>query len=218
VQPLISAEAERYALARTTAFDGSIADAAAWTERNTASPEMMSGLAEARLLEALIVAGGATRVLEIGTFTAVGTLTMAGAVGPGGQVTTLERDGETAQIARRHIDAGPHADRVKLLVGDALETLDGLAGPFDLVYIDAAKIEYPAYLERVLPKLAPRGMIVADNLFRGGHALDADDHEEGTVAIREFAQRVQADEDLHNVVLTVGDGVMVAWRRPATGA
>jgi caffeoyl-CoA O-methyltransferase len=209
---LISSAAERYALEHTTAFEGSIAAAARWTEGNTNSPQMMSGLAEARLLEALIVLGGATRVLEIGTFTAVGTLTMAAAVGPSGRVTTLERDPNFAQIARRHIDASAYADRIELILGDALETIERLEGPFDLVYIDAGKSEYPDYFELVLPKLAARGVIVADNVFRGGRMLDPEDRDEGTVGMREFVRRVGADNGIHHVVLTIGDGVLLAWR------
>ena len=179
---------------------------------------MMSGLAEARLLEALIVVGGARRVLEIGTFTGVGALTMAAALPHDGRVTTLEVDVENAAIARRHIDSSPVGHRVELIVGDALETIASLEGPFDLVWMDALKSEYPAYYDAVLPKLAELGVIVADNLFRAGGALDPTDDEPGNVGIREFARRVQDDERVHNVLLTIGDGVMLAWLRPpATG-
>jgi caffeoyl-CoA O-methyltransferase len=217
VSELISAAAESYALERTTPFDGELAAAATWTQGNTASPQMMSGLAEARLLEALIITGGARRVLEIGTFTGVGALTMAAALPDGGRVTTLEVNEDNAEIARRHIEASPFADRVELIVGDALATIAGLEGSFDLVYIDAWKPDYPAYYDLVVPKLAARGVIVADNLFRDGGAFDAATQNGGNLGIREFARRVQADDGMHNVLLTIGDGVMLAWRAPATG-
>ena len=177
---------------------------------------MMSGLAEARLLEALIVAGGARHVLEIGTFTGVGTLAMAAALAADGCITTIEVDEDIAAAARRHFEASPNGRRIELIVGDALETIAGLEGPFDLVYIDAWKSDYPAYYDAVLPKLAERGVIVADNLFRDGAALDASATDEGTVGIQEFARRVQQDERMHNVLLTIGDGVMLVWRRPAS--
>ena len=211
---LIAAAAERYAERHTTAFAASLDAAVAWTRANTSEPQMMSGLAEARLLEALIVVGGARRVLEIGTFTGVGALTMAAALPQGGRVTTLEVDAENAAIARRHIDSSPVGRRVELIVGDALETIASLEGPFDLVWMDALKSEYPAYYDAVLPKLAERGVIVADNLFRAGAALDATVADAGTAGIREFARRVNADERVHNVLLTIGDGVMLAWHRP----
>jgi predicted O-methyltransferase YrrM len=204
----------RYARDHTTSFEHEVADAAAWTRGNTPGPGMMSGITEARLLEALIVTGGARNVLEIGTFTGVGVLTMAAALPPDGLVTTLEVDEDIAVVARRHIDASPYADRVELIVGDAIETIAQLPGPFDLVYIDAWKSDYPAYYDAVLPKLAERGVLVADNLFRGGRAFDETTVDAGTVGIREFARTVQDDERVHNVLLTIGDGVMLAWRRP----
>jgi caffeoyl-CoA O-methyltransferase len=197
----ISPDAEAYAAAHTTPFTGAVAAAAGWTQEHTTYPGMMAGRPEARLLEALIVAGGARRVLEIGAFTGVGALAMAAALPEGGRVITLEVDPDRAAVARRHFDASPYADRIELIVGDALETIATLDGPFDLVWIDAWKSDYPAYYEAVLPKLAPRGVIAADNVFQPQS--------------REFADRVQADERVHNVLLTIGDGVLLAWRAPA---
>jgi predicted O-methyltransferase YrrM len=211
---LVRPAATTYARENTSPFEAELVDAVAWTRGNTPSPGMMSGVVEARLLEALIVAGGARHVLEIGTFTGVGALTMAAALPVDGRVTTLEVDEETAAVARRHIDASPVGSRVELIVGDALETIAGLEGPFDLVYIDAWKSDYPAYYQAVLPKLAERGVLVADNLFRDGSALDETVVDDSTVGIREFARAVQRDERVHNVLLTIGDGVMLAWRRP----
>jgi caffeoyl-CoA O-methyltransferase len=194
--------------------DGLLAEVAAWTQGNMPSPTMLSGLAEVRLLEALIVAAGALQVLEIGTFTGFGSLAMAAALPDRGRVTTLEVDEQTAAAARRHFDASPYGSRIELIVGDALETLGRLDGPFDLVYIDAWKADYPDYYEGVLPKLAPRGVIVADNMFRDGRVLDPAVDDESTRGIREFARRVQADEHVHNVLLTIGDWMMLVWRRP----
>lgn len=211
---LVGSSAARYAEDHTSPFDGPVAAVASWTQGNARWPGMMSGLLEARLLEALIVVGGARRALEIGTFTGVGALTMAAALPADGRVVTLEVDVDRAATARRHFDASPYGSQIELIVGDALETIAGLDGAFDLVYIDAWKPDYPAYYDAVLPKLAKRGVLVADNLFLGGAVLGASG-EDGTVGIREFAGRVQQDEEMHNVLLTIGDGVMLAWRRPA---
>jgi caffeoyl-CoA O-methyltransferase len=215
VTDLIAPAADGYALDHTTPFEGALADAAEWTQANTSVPQMMSGVPEARLLEALIVAGGARRILEIGTFTGVGALAMAAALPEGGRVTTLEVDQDNAAAARRHFAASPVGDRIDLIVGNALETIENLPGPFDLVYIDAWKNDYPAYYDAVLPKLAERGVIVADNLFRGGSALEPNSEDPATAGIQEYARRVQADTGVDNVLLTIGDGVMLTWRRPA---
>jgi predicted O-methyltransferase YrrM len=214
VTELIDPTAERYAAEHTTAFVGQLADAADWTRSNTPYPEMMAGLAEARLLEALVVATGAQRVLEIGAFTGVGALALAAALPAGGRVTTIEVDPATADVARRHIEASPYRDRIELLVGDARELVERLEGRFDLVWIDAWKADYPIYWDAVVPRLAPRGLIAADNLFRDGDALDPQSTDAGTVGIREFARRVQDDPRVHNVLLTIGDGVMLAWPAP----
>jgi len=210
---LISADAEQYAEQHTTPLQGETAGIAAWTLANTPSPGMMSGLAEARLLEMLVVATRARHVLEVGTFTGVGTLTMAAALPAGGRVTTLERDQAMAAVAQRHFDENPVGDRIELIVGDAVQTIAELEGPFELVYIDAAKIQYPDYFEGVLPKLAPHGVIVADNLFRAGGTLDPSVTDEHTEGMRTFARAVQADDRVDNVLLTVGDGLMLAWHR-----
>lgn len=209
---LINPAAEDYAAQYTTPFAGPVAAAADWTRQNSPYPEMMAGLAEARLLEALAVAGGARNVLEIGSFTGVGALALAASLPSGGRVTTVEVDPDTAAVARRHIDASPYADRIELLIGDARTLVEQLEGPYDLVWIDAWKSDYPAYWDALVPRLAPRGVIAADNLFRDGAALDPADSDPGTVGIREFARRVQDDPRVHNVLLTVGDGVMLAWR------
>jgi caffeoyl-CoA O-methyltransferase len=214
ISELISAPAEEFAAAHTTPFDGPLAAASEWTRTNTPSPGMMAGVPEARLLEALIFVSGARSVLELGTFTGVGALAMAAALPTGGRVVTLERDPDNAAAARRHIAASPLSDRIELIEGDAHETLPQLPGPFDLVWIDAWKADYPHYLDLVLPKLAPRGIIVADNLFRNGATLRPDTSDDATQGLLDFARRVQEDERLHNVLLTVGDGLLLAWPAP----
>jgi caffeoyl-CoA O-methyltransferase len=214
---LVDPTAGRYAAEHTTPLVGAVDAAAEWTQSNTDDPGMMAGLLEARLLEALVVSSRAMRVLEIGTFTGVGALTLAAALPSGGRVITLEIDEVSAAVARRHIEASPYADRIELIVGDAKETLQTLEGPFDLVWIDAWKADYPAYYDLVVAKLAPTGVIAADNLFRDGAALDRAAEDQGTEGIRAFARRVQDDPRVHNVLLTIGDGVMLAWRRPDSG-
>jgi len=213
VTELISSPAVAYAAEHTTPLTGQLAEVAAWTQENTDAPQMMSGLAETRLLQALIVVGGARRVLEIGTFTGLGALAMAEVLPADGRVVTLELDADRAARAQEFFDASPVGEKIELVVGSALDTLPGLEGPFDLVYIDAWKADYPAYYAAVMPKLAQRGVIVADNLFRAGGALDSQATDEGNVGIREFAAVVQADERVDNVLLTVGDGQMLVWRR-----
>jgi caffeoyl-CoA O-methyltransferase len=209
---LISPPAEAYAAQTTTPFDDVVGAIASRTLESQPNAGMMSGLAETRLLESLLVVGGARHVLEIGTFVGLGAVSMAAALPPDGHVTTLEVNPDTAAIARRNIDNSGYGDRIELIVGDALHTLDRLQGPFDLIYIDAWKNDYPAYYERVLPKLAERGVIVCDNMLQSGRAFDATANDDSTRGVRTLAQQVNADQRVHNVLLTIGDGVMVVWR------
>jgi caffeoyl-CoA O-methyltransferase len=209
---LISPTAEAYAAQTTTPFGDVVGAIASRTRESQPNAGMMSGLAETRLLESLLVVGGARHVLEIGTFVGLGAVSMAAALAPDGHVTTLEVNPDTAAIARRNIDGSGYGDRIELIVGDALQTLDRLQGPFDLIYIDAWKNDYPAYYDRVLPKLAERGVIVCDNMLQSGRAFDATANDDSTRGVRTLAQQVNADERVHNVLLTIGDGVMLIWR------
>jgi caffeoyl-CoA O-methyltransferase len=203
---------EAYAAAHTTPPSPPLAEVVADTQESMPTPQMMSGLEEARLLEALIAISGARRALEVGTFTGFGALTMAAALPDDGQVVTLERNEETAAIARAHFERSEHGGKIELIVGDAREELAKLDGPFDLVYIDAWKSDYVHYYEAALALLPPRGIIVADNVLWGGTVADESVDEGETPALRAFNDHVQADPRVHNVLLTVGDGLMLAWR------
>jgi caffeoyl-CoA O-methyltransferase len=211
---IVDPEIEAYAIAHTSAPVAAIAALRAETEASTPSPQMAGGPVEARLLEAFVVATRATRVLEIGTFTGVSALSMASRLPPGGRVVTLEANEETAAIAQRHFDESPWGERIELRLGNALELVHEVEGPFDLVWLDAWKRDYGAYYEAVLPKLADHGVILADNVLRHGNVVDPETDDEDTIALRAFAELVQADERVDNALLTVGDGLLVVWKRP----
>jgi caffeoyl-CoA O-methyltransferase len=132
---------------------------------------------------------------------------MAEALPADGRIVTCEIDERHAEIARRHIAASPYADRIDVRLGPALETIAGLDGPFDLVFIDADKGGYIDYLEAVLPLLADHGLIVADNVLWSGRVIDAADESADTRAIRAFNEHVARDPRLEHVMLTVRDGV-----------
>jgi caffeoyl-CoA O-methyltransferase len=206
--PLVDPRIAAYAREHTTPLDAGLDAVAAATRSEMAHPGMMSGLVEARLLQAFAVAGGATRVLEVGTFTGFGALALAAVLPEHGLVTTIEADPDNAAIARRHIEASPHGAKVELLEGDARELIAALPGPFDLAYVDAWKPDYPTYYDAVLPLLGPRGVMVFDNVLRSGQALEPGD------VVGAFNDRVQADPRVVNALLTVGDGLLVVWRLP----
>ena len=176
------------------------------------SPGMMVGRLEGRYLEMLTFALSATSVLEIGTFGGYSALSMAAGLAPGGTITTCEISPVHAAFARRHIAASPYAGQIEVREGPALETIATLPGPFDLVFIDADKAAYPDYYEAVLPKLAPRGLIAADNTLWSGRILDEGDTTGDTVALRTFNDLVARDPRVVAVQTTVRDGVTLIRR------
>jgi caffeoyl-CoA O-methyltransferase len=127
-------------------------------------------------------------------------------------VITIELNEDTAAIARDHIASSEHGGKIELIVGDAREELARLEGPFDLVFIDAWKRDYVHYYEAALARLAPRGIIVADNVLWGGTVADESTGEGEARGVRAFNEHVHADERVRNVLLTVGDGLMLVWR------
>jgi caffeoyl-CoA O-methyltransferase len=173
---------------------------------------MLTGTIEGRFLEFLVFASGARRVLELGTYSGYSALSMAAGLPEDGRIDTCEIDERHAEVARRYIAASPYADRIRVHLGPALETIERLDGEFDLVFIDADKENYVNYYEAVLPRLAPRGLIAADNTLWSGRVLEDDDPSEGTAAITAFNEHVRADSRVLSVMLTVRDGITLIRR------
>ena len=155
--PLVSPEIEEYVVAHTTPLPPHLEELTRVTHETMESPQMLTGPVEGMLLQCLVWATGARRVLEIGTFTGFSAQMMAAALPEDGVLVTCEIDPKHAAMAREHLQKSPHGRKVDLRVGPALETLESLEGPFDLVFIDADKTSYTRYYERALELLSPRG-------------------------------------------------------------
>lgn len=205
-------EVDAYAEASTTPQPPFMSRLAEETRATLAVPEMLTGLVEGRLLEMLVWASGARRVLEIGTYSGFSALSMAAALPEGGRVLTCELSEAHAEFARRHIASSPYADRIEVLVGPAAETIRRLDGPFDLVFIDADKPGYREYFHLSVERLAERGLIVLDNTLLGGRVLDASPESESARAMRALNAELANDRRGVAVMLPVRDGVTI-WRR-----
>ena len=212
---IVPEDIERYAVEHSTPVEERMDALAEETRSTLRAPAMLSGAVEGRLLEMLVWATGARQVLEFGTYSGYSALSMARALPDGGRIYTLEVDEEHAAFAQRHIDASPYADRIEVLLGPALESVERLDGPFDLVFIDADKENYGRYYEAALAKLSPRGLIVVDNTLWSGAVLDpdAEDASESTRALAAFNDMVVQDDRVVCVMLTVRDGVTLIRRR-----
>jgi len=209
---IVREEIERYAEEHTTPPSPLLEELAEETHATLRIPQMITSPVAGRLLELLVFAAGAHRVLEIGTFSGHGALSMAAGLPPGGRIDTCELDPEHAAVARRFIEKSPYADRITVHLGPALETLQHLDGPFDFVFIDADKTGYAAYFEAVLPKLGPRGLIAFDNTLFDGLVVDDPDSGESAKAIVELNDRLARDPRVTCVLLTVRDGVTLVRR------
>ncbi|HET6508531.1 MAG TPA: O-methyltransferase [Baekduia sp.] len=208
---LVRSDIEAYAAAHTTPLPAALQRLHDEATRELPYPSMLSGPVVARLLQTLVAAARPRLVVEVGTYAGFSALAMAEALPPEGRIITLELDDRHADFAQRHVDASAYADRIEIVRGPALESLARLDGPFDLVFIDADKTGYPDYYEAALAKLAPDGLIVADNTLRGGDVLAPDS--EGDEAIAALNDRWAGDPRVVATQLTVRDGVTILRRR-----
>jgi len=211
--PMIDPAVEDYAERATTAAPAELATLVERAKTELPLPSMVSGSVVGRLLETLVFATQARTVLEIGTYAGTSALWLAQALPDGGRVITCDIDPASAAWARAAWAGAPGGDRIEQRVGPALETIATLDGPFDLVFVDAEKQGYVGYLDAVLPKLAPHGLVVADNTLRDGRVLDPSATDEATAGILAFNERVANDPELVATLLTVRDGVTLVRRR-----
>ena len=203
---------EAYAVEQTEPPTDVLERLAAETRETMEAPQMMVGPLEGRFLEFLVRLAQPRLVLELGTFTGYSSISMAPALPEGGRIVTCDIDERAVVIARRYAEEAGVVDRIDYRLGPGLETIAGLDGPFDLVFIDADKPSYVDYYEAVLPKLADDGLIVADNvLWSGRVAEDAPD--ERTRTIMAFNDHVRNDERVVAVMLTVRDGMTLIGKR-----
>jgi caffeoyl-CoA O-methyltransferase len=212
VAPIASDEIQAYAEAHTTSPPELMRRLAEETRDTLRSPQMLTGVVEGRLLEFLVFALRPQRVLELGTYSGYSSLSMAAALPPGGHVDTCEVDETHAAVARRYLDEAGVGDRVTIHLGPALETIERLEGEFDLIFIDADKLSYPAYYDALVPRLSPNGIMVLDNTLWSGRVAEPDDSPETQMFV-ELNARIAADPRVVAVVLTVRDGITLVHRR-----
>lgn len=173
-------------------------------------PPISVGPNEGRTLQLLLRLAGARRVIEIGTLAGYSTIWMARALPADGHLWTLERDPRHAEVARGNLEAAGLADRVTVVVGDAVEELASLEGhgPFCAVFVDADKERYDRYGAWAADNLRPSGLLIGDNAYFFGRLLG---DEAGAVAMRGFHEATPATFD--SVCMPTPDGLLVGIRR-----
>lgn len=185
------------------------------THTNVMKPRMLSGQVQGRFLAMLSQMIRPQQVLEIGTYTGYSAICLAEGLAPGGLVHTIDVNEELEDMVRRYLAQAGLTEKVRYYLGPALEIIPTLDYAFDLVFIDADKINNARYYELVLDKVVPGGFILVDNVLwsgkvtqQTGKKVDAD-----TQSILDFNARIQADDRVENLLLPLRDGLMMIRKK-----
>jgi caffeoyl-CoA O-methyltransferase len=202
VHPLAQAYAEKY----TSPEDELLREVADFTYANHPKWHMLSGQLQGKLLEMISCMIRPKRILEIGTFTGYSALCLAKGLRKGGELHTIELREQDAESARKFFKK-KQAKKIILHIGDALEIIDELDENWDLVFIDADKVNYIEYFNRVLPKLKRKRFILVDNIFFHGQVFDEEVKGKNAKAVQAFNDFINQRTDVEKLVLTIRDGL-----------
>lgn len=193
-------------------------EALSWVERQswlrTSHGRQVSGPEVGALLRQFVQLLRPRQVLEIGTFSGYSTLWMASALPEGGRIDTLEINDEMEDLIRAGFARAGLADRIRLHIGDALDILPDLTGPYELVFIDADKRDYVAYYQAVFDLVPPGGLIVADNVLWDGKVYaEEPPRDQQTRGILAFNDLVAGDARVENFILPLRDGLNIIRKK-----
>ena len=206
---LVNEKAEEYAQKYSTPPDKLLQKIVAETTATHAHAQMLSSYTQGKLLELMSKMIGAKKILEIGTFTGFSALCLVQGLMEDGCLHTIELREEDAAKAQQYFDESSKGKKIQLHVGDALTIIPTLNELWDLVFIDADKVNYIAYYELTLSQLKPGGWIIADNVLFHGQVLEEDVKGKNAIAIQAFNEFVKNDTRVEQVLLTVRDGLLI---------
>jgi caffeoyl-CoA O-methyltransferase len=185
------------------------------THTKVMKPRMLSGQVQGRFLAMISQMIRPKQVLEIGTYTGYSAICLAEGLAPGGLVHTIDVNEELEDMVRGYLSRAGLAEKVRYYIGPALQLIPTLDYAFDLVFIDADKINNARYYEMVFDKVVPGGFILVDNVLWSGKVtqqtnkkVDAD-----TQSILDFNAKVQADDRVENLLLPLRDGLLMIRKK-----
>ncbi len=202
-----------YCFSHSSPLSGILHDLERETHLRTLGPQMLSGEYQGQLLRFLSLMLRPKRVLEIGTFTGYTAICMAEGLAEGGVLHTIEANDELGWLIQKYIQRAGMAQKIVLHLGDAAEVVPTLDEVFDLVFLDAGKLDYPAHYEMALAKMRPGGFLLADNVLWDGKVASGNERDETARALRAFNDFVQQDERVENLLLPFRDGLMVVRKK-----
>ena len=174
----------------------------------TLSPQMIAGPYQGLLLRFISQMIKPDRILEIGTFTGYGAICLAEGLQTNGKLHTIEVDEEREPMIREFLEKAGISDKVELSIGNALELLQQLEPGFDLIFLDAGKLDYLDYYQLCIPLLRPGGFLLADNVLWDGKVL-TEDEDATTQTLQRFNDLVTQDPAVENLLLPIRDGLML---------
>ena len=184
------------------------------THAKVLAPRMLSGHVQGRVLSMLSHMIRPKLVLEIGTYTGYSALCMAEGLATDGKLITLDKNEELEAMVRGYISEAGLEAQIDYRLGDAMALIPEIDGPYDLVFIDADKINYYNYFKLVVDKVRPGGFIIADNVLWSGKVIETEKKiDKDTQAIIDFNRLIDADDRVENVLFPVRDGLMVIRRK-----
>lgn len=210
---LVNLKAEEYAKQHTTEPDAVLQEIEEHTLANHPHAQMLSGHVQGKVLEMISEMTRPERILEIGTFTGFSALCLVKGLQPGGKLHTIELREEDAATAMNYFKKAGAGDRIELHVGDALQIIPTLDEIWDLVFIDADKVNYINYYELTLPAVKKGGWILADNVLFHGEVLEENVKGKNAKAITLFNDHVKKDGRVHQVMLTIRDGLLLIQKK-----
>lgn len=182
------------------------------THLRTLNPQMLSGPLQGMLLKMICRMIRPQRVLEVGTFTGYSALCMAQGLPDGGLLHTIEADDELEPIIRKYLQQSGLNDRIVLHIGDAADILPTLDSLFDLVFLDAGKLDYARHYALVMPKIRPGGFLLADNVLWDGKVL-SENPDATAQALQAFNTMIREDPQVENLLLPLRDGIMLVRKK-----
>lgn len=184
------------------------------TNLKTTHPRMLSGAVQGRFLQMLVSLTQAKSILEIGTFTGYSAICLARGMKAEGRLHTIDIKEEFFQMANKYIKKAGLENQITQHIGNALDIIPQIAEKFDLIFIDADKVNYPQYLELVVDKLYSGGLLIADNVLWSGKVVEelkSDDKD--TRGVLAFNKMIQEDDRFENTLLPLRDGLMLARKK-----
>lgn len=179
------------------------------THLHVLKPRMLSGHLQGRVLSMISHMVIPENILEIGTFTGYATLCLAEGLKQGGHLITIDSNSELAPRTQSYFDDSKWKNQIEMKVGDAINIIPALEQKWDLVFIDADKVNYCNYFDLVIEKMNPNGIIIADNVLWSGKISDTTKSDQATQSLRQFNMKVHADSRVQNVLFPIRDGLMM---------